>query len=110
MTAFADVDFLVTASVPSEAPPLEADLSDQPFRHSTHMAIGALAGLPGVSVPIGFGLSGLPVGMTVIGPQFADLGVLDVAKQYQAATDWHLAIPSRHAAHSLVGGTDSTAR
>lgn len=107
MTAFGGVDFLVTASVPTEAPPLEADLSDQPFRYSTHMAIGALAGLPGVSIPIGFGPAGLPVGMTIIGQPFADLGVLDVAKQYQDVTKWHLASPNAQVGHSLAGEVES---
>lgn len=93
MRMFDDLDFLVTVSVAQEAPSLKADLSDQPFRRSAHMAIGAIADLPGVSIPIGFGEAGLPIGMTIIGRPFSDLIVLDAAQQFQAATDWHLRIP-----------------
>lgn len=104
---FDEVDFLVAPSVGFEAPSLDADLSDQPFRHSTHLAIGALAGLPGLSIPIGFGSHGLPVGLTITGRPFADAGVLDVAAQYQAATDWHRYRPSGHDS-ALAGSSEST--
>ena len=77
---FEEVDFLVTVSVAQEAPSLEADLSDQPFRRSTHMAMGALGACRGVSVPIGFGEAGLPIGMTIMGRPFSDLIALDAAR------------------------------
>lgn len=95
MSLFDSVDLLLTISVPQEAPSLNADLMNQPFRQSIHTAMGALADLPGVSIPIGFGDEGLPVGITLIGRPFADMLVLDAARQYQGATDWHLRIPPR---------------
>jgi aspartyl-tRNA(Asn)/glutamyl-tRNA(Gln) amidotransferase subunit A len=55
--------------------------------------IGAnLAGLPGVSVPCGF-VDGLPMGLQLIGPHFAEAKLLNAAHQYQQATDWHRHAP-----------------
>jgi aspartyl-tRNA(Asn)/glutamyl-tRNA(Gln) amidotransferase subunit A len=48
-----------------------------------------LAGLPGVSVPCGFTASGLPIGLQILGPPFAEEKLLRVARLYERATDWH---------------------
>jgi aspartyl-tRNA(Asn)/glutamyl-tRNA(Gln) amidotransferase subunit A len=48
-----------------------------------------LAGLPGVSVPCGFTASGLPIGLQILGPPFAEEKLLRVARLYEKATDWH---------------------
>ncbi len=48
-----------------------------------------LAGLPGMSVPVGFGANGRPVGMQIIGNYFAEARMLNVAHQFQKVTDWH---------------------
>ena len=48
-----------------------------------------LAGLPGMSIPCGFDGGGLPVGLQIIGNYFAEARMLNVAHQYQLATDWH---------------------
>jgi aspartyl-tRNA(Asn)/glutamyl-tRNA(Gln) amidotransferase subunit A len=47
-----------------------------------------LAGLPGLSIPIGFA-EGLPVGAQLIGPQFAETRLLQTGYAYQKITDWH---------------------
>jgi aspartyl-tRNA(Asn)/glutamyl-tRNA(Gln) amidotransferase subunit A len=52
-----------------------------------------LAGLPGMSVPCGFGSNGRPVGLQIIGDYFAEAKMLNVAHQYQLATDWHIRAP-----------------
>ncbi len=52
-----------------------------------------LAGLPGMSVPCGFGANGRPVGLQIIGNYFAEAKMLGVAHQYQRATDWHTRMP-----------------
>ncbi|MHB1332156.1 MAG: Asp-tRNA(Asn)/Glu-tRNA(Gln) amidotransferase subunit GatA [Sulfuriferula sp.] len=52
-----------------------------------------LAGLPGMSVPCGFGANGRPVGLQIIGNYFAEAKMLGVAHQYQLATDWHTRMP-----------------
>jgi aspartyl-tRNA(Asn)/glutamyl-tRNA(Gln) amidotransferase subunit A len=52
-----------------------------------------LAGLPGMSIPCGFGQSGtgspLPIGLQIIGDYFDEGRLLAIAHQYQLATDWH---------------------
>ncbi|MBX9811939.1 MAG: Asp-tRNA(Asn)/Glu-tRNA(Gln) amidotransferase subunit GatA [Burkholderiales bacterium] len=52
-----------------------------------------LAGLPGMSIPCGFDGKGLPVGLQIIGDYFSEARMLNVAHQYQLATDWHMRMP-----------------
>jgi len=52
-----------------------------------------LAGLPGMSIPAGFGANNMPVGLQIIGNYFAEAQMLNVAHQYQLATDWHQRVP-----------------
>lgn len=51
-----------------------------------------LAGLPGISVPCGT-VNGLPTGLQIIGDYFAEQKLLNVAHQFQLATDWHTQSP-----------------
>jgi len=53
----------------------------------------SLAGLPGMSVPAGFGEGGMPVGLQLIGNYFAEGTLLQAAHALQQATDWHLREP-----------------
>ena len=53
----------------------------------------SLAGLPGMSVPAGFGAHGMPVGLQLIGNYFKEAQLLGTAHQYQMATDWHMRRP-----------------
>jgi aspartyl-tRNA(Asn)/glutamyl-tRNA(Gln) amidotransferase subunit A len=50
---------------------------------------GSLAGLPGMSVPAGFGEHRMPVGLQLIGNYFAEGMLLHAAHALQQATDWH---------------------
>jgi len=52
-----------------------------------------LAGLPGMSIPCGFGANGMPVGLQIIGNYFDEARMLNVAHQYQLATDYHTCAP-----------------
>jgi aspartyl-tRNA(Asn)/glutamyl-tRNA(Gln) amidotransferase subunit A len=54
----------------------------------------SLAGLPGMSVPAGFGAHGLPVGLQLIGNYFAEGQLLHTAHALQQATDWHQRAPA----------------
>ena len=55
----------------------------------------SLAGLPGMSIPCGFGGAGgkRPVGLQIIGNYFGEAKLLNIAHQYQQATDWHQRAP-----------------
>jgi aspartyl-tRNA(Asn)/glutamyl-tRNA(Gln) amidotransferase subunit A len=53
-----------------------------------------LAGLPGLSVPAGFTMGGLPVGLQLIGRAFDEAALLTVAHAYERATAWHERKPS----------------
>ncbi len=56
----------------------------------------SLAGLPGMSIPAGFGQGAharRPVGLQLIGPHFGEQRLLHAAHQFQRATDWHARAP-----------------
>ena len=53
----------------------------------------SLAGLPGMSVPVGFGAENMPVGMQLIGNYLQESRLLNAAHRLQQATDWHVAKP-----------------
>ncbi len=53
------------------------------------VVVGAsLAGLPAISVPVGFSPAGLPMGLQIIGPAQADLAVLQLAHAHEQLTQW----------------------
>ncbi len=54
---------------------------------------GSLAGLPGLSVPAGFGQGGLPVGLQLMGNYLKEAELLQAAHAFQQATDWHTRSP-----------------
>jgi aspartyl-tRNA(Asn)/glutamyl-tRNA(Gln) amidotransferase subunit A len=54
---------------------------------------GSLAGLPGMSVPVGTGAHGMPVGLQLLGNYFQEGQLLHTAHALQQATDWHRAAP-----------------
>jgi len=57
----------------------------------------SLAGLPGMSIPCGFGAgeknAKRPVGLQIIGNYFNEAKLLNIAHQYQQVTDWHTRAP-----------------
>jgi len=55
---------------------------------------GSLAGLPGMSIPAGFGEGGMPVGLQLLGNYFQEGQLLHAAHAFQQATDWHQRAPS----------------
>ena len=54
----------------------------------------SLAGLPGMSLPVGFGAGDLPVGMQLIGNYLQEGRLLNAAHRLQQATDWHTRTPA----------------
>lgn len=55
----------------------------------------SLAGLPGLSIPCGFGGDSgrLPIGLQIIGRYFDEGRLLALADRYQQSTDWHQQTP-----------------
>ena len=54
---------------------------------------GSLAGIPGMSIPCGFGAKSRPVGLQLMANYFDEARLLGAAHRYQQATDWHLRVP-----------------
>lgn len=92
--AFENVDVILSPTAPSPAFKLGEKTSDPISMYLSDIYTIAinLAGLPGISVPAGF-VNHLPVGMQLIGSLFGEARLLNVAHQYQKATDWHKRIP-----------------
>ncbi|SFH66773.1 Asp-tRNA(Asn)/Glu-tRNA(Gln) amidotransferase subunit GatA [Modicisalibacter xianhensis] len=94
LDAFEDVDVLMGPASPTPAFDLGAkkDPVSMYLQDIYTIAIN-LAGIPGISVPAGFA-SGRPVGLQILGPHFAEQQLLNVAHQFQQATDWHRRQPA----------------
>ena len=92
--AFEAVDVLIGPTAPTPAFALGAKTDDPITMYLNDIyTIGAnLAGLPALSAPAGL-VDGLPVGLQVIGPHFAESRVLSTAHAFQRETDWHRRIP-----------------
>ncbi len=95
---FGEVDVLVGPTTPTAAFRIGAKTADPITMYLNDIyTIGAnLAGLPALSVPCGF-VGGLPVGLQIMGPHFAEARILNVAHRYQLETDWHRKSPERFA-------------
>ena len=95
--AFAHCDLIMGPVAPTTAWPIGAKSNDPVAMYLEDIfTLGvSLAGLPGMSVPCGFGKGNLPVGLQIIGNYFDEARMLGVAHQYQQVTDWHLRQPER---------------
>nr|WP_232831140.1 Asp-tRNA(Asn)/Glu-tRNA(Gln) amidotransferase subunit GatA [Peristeroidobacter agariperforans] len=92
--AFQQVDVLMGPTSPTPAFDIGAKVDDPITMYLNDIyTIGAnLAGLPALSIPCG-SVGGLPVGLQIIGPHFAEAKLLNVAHGYQNETLWHRDIP-----------------
>jgi aspartyl-tRNA(Asn)/glutamyl-tRNA(Gln) amidotransferase subunit A len=92
--AMADLDILITASAPAEAPKitevpkwgmLEKPGFTMPFN---------ITGLPALSLCTGYGEGGLPISMQIIGKPFAEATVFRAGHAYETATEWRSRRPA----------------
>jgi aspartyl-tRNA(Asn)/glutamyl-tRNA(Gln) amidotransferase subunit A len=92
--AFQQVDVLMGPTSPTPAFDIGAKVDDPITMYLNDIyTIGAnLAGLPAMSIPCGK-IDGLPVGLQIIGPHFAEAKLLNVAHGFQQETPWHTEIP-----------------
>jgi aspartyl-tRNA(Asn)/glutamyl-tRNA(Gln) amidotransferase subunit A len=93
--AFAECDVIAGPVAPTVAWKLGNNASDPlaDYLADIFTLPASLAGLPGMSVPVGFGEGGMPVGLQLIGNYLQEARLLNVAHQYQLATDHHLQQP-----------------
>jgi aspartyl-tRNA(Asn)/glutamyl-tRNA(Gln) amidotransferase subunit A len=94
--AFKQCDVIMGPTSPSTAFNLgeKGDDPVQMYLSDIYTIAVNLAGLPGMSIPAGFGKNGRPVGLQIVGNYFSEAKMLNVAHQYQKLTDWHLKMPA----------------
>ena len=92
---FKQCDVLMGPTTPTVAFDLGEKSNDpiQMYLSDIYTSSVNLAGLPGMSIPIGFGRKSRPIGLQIIGNYFKEAQMLNVAHQYQKVTDWHLQTP-----------------
>ncbi len=98
--AFAKCDLIAGPVAPTVAWKI-GDKSDDPVANylaDIFTLPASLAGLPGMSIPVGFAQSttdkGLPIGMQLIGSYCQEARLLNAAHRFQQATDFHEAKPA----------------
>ena len=92
---FRQCDVIAGPVAPSVAWPAGAQSADPVAAYLPDIFTlpASLAGLPGMSVPAGFGEGGMPVGLQLIGNYFDEGTLLHAAHAFQQATDWHRRAP-----------------
>ncbi len=93
--AFEQCDVIMSATSPSTAFRIGDRTADpvQMYLSDVFTIAANLAGLPGMSIPCGLDMAGLPVGLQIIGNYFSEARMLNVANVFQKQTDWHLRKP-----------------
>lgn len=94
--AFSEVDVILGPSTPVTALPLGATADNPMFGELMDVLVEAssIAGLPGINMPVGFSKSGLPIGMQIMGRQFSEEVILNLAYQYEKETNWRKEKPN----------------
>lgn len=95
LNAFKEVDVIASPVAPTTAFKIGAH-GDDPlamYLEDVFTLPANLAGVPGISFPVGFDAAGLPVGMQLMGPHFREDVLLRAAHAYQRITDWHTRVP-----------------
>lgn len=93
-SAFEEVDVIMGPTAPHTAFAIGSQ-NDDPvtmYLEDIYTIAVNLAGLPGISIPAGF-INNLPVGLQIVGKDFAEAQLLNVAHKFQQATDWHKKAP-----------------
>ena len=92
--AFEEVDVIMGPTSPHTAFPIGSKNDDpvKMYLEDIYTIAVNLAGLPGISIPAGL-VNNLPVGLQIVGRDFAEAQLLNVAHKFQQATDWHTRKP-----------------
>ena len=89
---YAKYDALVAPSRSTVSYPVDTDFSRTypgSFGGPPLIPAGNAVGQPALSVPNGFGAKGLPTGLQFTGRVWGEGRLIQVARAYQEATDWH---------------------
>jgi aspartyl-tRNA(Asn)/glutamyl-tRNA(Gln) amidotransferase subunit A len=94
--AYGQCDVIMGPTAPSAAFRMgdKADDPVQMYLNDIFTIAGNLTGAPGISIPCGFDRRGLPIGLQIQANYFAEARLLNVAHQFQQATDWHARAPA----------------
>ncbi len=94
--AFKDVDLIISPTSPTTALPVGATENQSMFGELADVLVepSSIAGLCGINVPCGFSKAGLPIGIQIIGPQFAEETILNAAYEYQTENPLYLKKPN----------------
>jgi aspartyl-tRNA(Asn)/glutamyl-tRNA(Gln) amidotransferase subunit A len=90
-----DVLLLPTVPMPAVCRDDKAVMDKGRTHYSRFTSPFNLAGVPALSLPCGFSMEGLPIGLQIIGGQWREAAVLRAAYAYESATDWHTRRPAR---------------
>jgi aspartyl-tRNA(Asn)/glutamyl-tRNA(Gln) amidotransferase subunit A len=90
-TAFEQVDLIACPATPTTAFVIGAHTDDplSMYLEDVFTLPASLAGVPGISFPVGFDGKGLPIGMQLIAPHFREDLLFEATHVYQQATEWH---------------------
>ena len=94
LSAFKEVDVILGPTSPHTA--FELGAKSDPvamYLEDIYTIAVNLAGLPGISIPAGI-VNDLPIGLHMVGSDFNEAKVLNVAHQFQSNTDWHSRKPN----------------
>ena len=89
------VDVILSPTTPSTAT-LLGQHTHNPVQHylaDVFTVAANLAGIPALSIPAGFD-QGLPIGIQLMGNDFHEAKLLNIAHQFQQASDWHTKTPT----------------
>lgn len=92
---FQGFDAIVAPTLATESVDLDTDLVT--YRHRDrggNPMLGSVAGTPELTVPMGLGPGGLPVGLSIMGDILTDATVLRVGELFQEGTSWHRTHPA----------------
>lgn len=89
LALFKEYDALISPSLVIEAVPLEANLQTAFQKRGGYSVLGALCGLPALTMPMGFGKLNLPLGLNLTGNLFDENTLLQIGMIFQRETDWH---------------------
>ncbi|MGH7320321.1 MAG: Asp-tRNA(Asn)/Glu-tRNA(Gln) amidotransferase subunit GatA [Candidatus Rokuibacteriota bacterium] len=94
--AFGEVDLIAAPTAPTPAFKLGEKVDDPlaMYLNDVFTIPAPLAGIPAISVPCGFSVAGLPVGLQLIGKPFDETTLFRAAAAYEGATDWRRRRPA----------------